>query len=499
MPHLKECRTVLRQVHVNPRLPGLVSTLIASLAIVVALRKIGPVLVVGVLLLIVVLLCRRFEIAAASVLVISLCVDWYRADRVVALVFAVVLLVILYFAQSAQRPWIAPTHPWLWMAFLVLAIPPAVRGALTVHDAVIYYPSVVLGALLMYWLGLLLARNTARLRTVCQLFALFGTLVAIHVIIQATTGVTLFSSSLAVSFLQTTSDYTTNGVARAGSFFIQPNFCGTFLAMMVFLPLGLAVESSSLPAKLFYWGEILLILPALLFTYSASAWVAAGFGLVIFLLFCGRARHKLQLVLMVAVASVIIGAGFPDELHRLMQHASDPSELEIRSTLWHHAWQLILAHPVTGVGLGHLAYMQAAGPVQFVYMQTSGPVELVNRTLLYDHPHNTYLEWAAMAGLPVLFAFLALLCANLSDAIRNWIHADAQTRTLVGTGLAGVAVLCVASWTNQGWTVAPLAAFGWMLIGSIASPLLLAGRAKVSTVSTVSTASRINVVGVPTS
>ena len=474
MLRLKRSRTVLGQAHVNQRLPELLGMLTASLAIVVALTILGAMPVVGILLLAVLLLSRRFEIAAATVLVISLCIDWYRAERVVALVFAMVLLVILYMTRSAQRPWITSTHSWLWLTFLVLAFLPAVRGALTRHDALIYYPSIVLGALLMCWLGLLLARNTACLRFLYQLFALFGTFVAVHVIIQTTTGVTLFSAPLAADFLQTTSDYTTNGVMRAGSFFIQPNFCGTFLAMMVFLPLGLALECPSLPAKLFYYGETLLILPALLFTYSASAWVATCFGLAIFILFTGRVRHKLQLVFVVAVASAIMVLGFPNQLHLLTQHASDPSELQIRSTLWRDALHLIQAHPVTGVGLGHLAFMQASGPQTFVYLQTSGPVELVDRVLLYDHPHNTYLEWGAMAGLPVLFVFLALVSAYLVDVVRNWIHADAKTRTYVGAGLAGIAALCVASWSNQGWTVAPLAAFGWMLLGTVASPLLMA-------------------------
>jgi hypothetical protein len=43
---------------------------------------------------------------------------------------------------------------------------------------------------------------------------------------------------------------------------------------------------------------------------------------------------------------------------------------------------------------------------------------------------------------------------------------------LIGAGIAAVITLCVNSFGNQGWTLPPLAATGWLILGTISSPLL---------------------------
>jgi O-antigen ligase len=148
---------------------------------------------------------------------------------------------------------------------------------------------------------------------------------------------------------------------------------------------------------------------------------------------------------------------FPSQVNLLLQHATDPSELTVRSGIWETGIRVIQAFPLTGVGLGHLAYLERSVPYQIV------PV---------DHPHNSYLEWGAMAGLPVLLVFLALLAFALWQALRNWVRADARTRTLLGAGIAAITALSINSWSIDGWTLPPLAATGWMILGIISSPLL---------------------------
>ena len=130
----------------------------------------------------------------------------------------------------------------------------------------------------MFWLGAVLARTTASLKRLFQFLSVFGTLIAIQTLIQATTGVFLLGSSRFDNFLARVLNFQLPNniyVHRAGSFFVDPNWNGTFFAMMLFVPLGLFVESSSGLSKILYLAELLIIIPALLFTYSASAWLAA--------------------------------------------------------------------------------------------------------------------------------------------------------------------------------------------------------------------------------
>src|SRR5260370_42694111 len=77
-----------------------------------------------------------------------------------------------------------------------------------------------------------------------------------------------------------------------------------------------------------------------------------------------------------------------------------------------------------------------------------------------------------MAGLPVLIVFMALLLFSLWQALHNWVRADAQTRPLLCSGIAAVVALSVNSVSINGWTLPPLAALGWLIAGTISSPLI---------------------------
>jgi O-antigen ligase len=408
---------------------------------------------------------RQDQLLAVGVIAVGVYFDWYLGVHVVSLLMTVALLCVFYVARSGQRPWVAPRAQWLWVLFLGLAIYPAIQGALTSRDALIYYPGVVFGALIAFWLGNVVARNPASVRLLFRILAGFGVLIAVHLIVQNVTGTTLLGSSGADAYLAQVNNYQLNGdsgISRVGSFFVNPDFAGIFFAMLIFIPIGLYAESSSFSGRFLYLAEAVIMLPALLFTFSASSWLAVGAGLVVLVILIGSKRSRIQLLIPVAVGAVVLLIGFSPQLSLLIKHASDPVGASARQALWQSAVRAIQAHPFTGVGLGHLAYQ----------MRADAFYHLPEQLRAYDHPHNSYLELGAMAGLPVLIVFLALLTSALRHAWRNWRHADAETRALLGAGTAAVVALSFNSWFNEGWTLPPLAALGWLILGIIGSPLL---------------------------
>ncbi len=431
------------------------------------LAMFGPLfwgLVIGVIVIALIILLRQDELAVTVVIAIDICVDWYLGILFISQVLALALLMIFFVVRSPRYTWAEPRALWLWVLFLGLTIFPAIRGALTPRDILLYYPNIVFGVFIMFWLGTVIARNPANIRLFFQILSIFAVLIALHTIIQAITGVTLFGVSRVNDYIATQSNYNltvATNVARVGSFFIQPDFSAVFFGMMVFIPLGLFVESKSFLEKILYLAEMLIILSALLFTYSGGAWVAAGVGIIVFAAFVGHTRYRIQIPFFIAAAAIVILMVFPSQVNLLIQHLSDPQELALRSAIWQTGLQVIRAFPLTGVGLGHLAYLLGAEP----YRVAAQPIPI-------DHPHNAYIEWGAMAGLPVLFVFIALLAFALWQALHNWLRADAKTRPLLGAGIAAIIVLCVNSWTINGWTLPPLAATGWMILGIISSPLL---------------------------
>jgi O-antigen ligase len=406
---------------------------------------------------------RQDEIVATLIIAIQLYIDSYLGFHFVSQVMALVLLAVFFLTRSPRHPWVEPRALWLWGLFLALAIIPAIRGATNLFDAAFYYPNIFFGALVMYWLGAVISRDSASIQRLFQMLAGFGTLIALHTIIQAVTGTYLFATQSEEAFLAGVSNYQLAGsnAFRAGSFFIDPDWDGTFLAMMLFLPLGLFFKRSSFPGKVLYLTEVFLMLVALLFTYSTGAWIAACAGFIVFVIFIGRAHNRVLLVLFLAISATVLIVGFPTQIALLLQHASNPSETRLRLGAWQTGIRVIAAFPLTGVGLG----LQ-------VYEARSNPYRVPAQYIPLVHPHDSYLEIGAMAGLPVLIVFIALLLFSLWQSLHNWVRADAQTRSLLCGGIAAIVALSVNSVSINGWTLPPLAALGWMIVGVISSPLI---------------------------
>jgi len=419
--------------------------------------------VVGSIIMVVVVVLRQDELAVTMIVATHLYVDWYLGLHLVALLMALIVLLMFFLMRSSTHPWVGPGSLWLWALFLILPISPAIRGAITLYDTATYYPGNVLGAFMLYWLGVVIARNIACVRRFFKIFALFGALLAIHTIIQATTGTTLFGSDRISAVLASVSNYQLLGsdTARASGFFVNPDWNGAFFGLIVFLPLGLFIESSSLLEKGLYLVEMALILPALLFTYSNGAWISVAVGILAFVAFVGRTRYRILLPLLVFIAVIVMAVEFPAQIALQLQHASNPTEVSLRVGAWQTGIRVILAFPLTGVGLGYQAYFLRAEPYRV-------PAQYIPLA----HPHNSYLEWGAMAGLPVLGVFIALLLFAMWKSWRNWLLLDVSVRSLLGGGIVAVITLSVNSLSVNGWTLPPLAMIGWLILGVMSSPLL---------------------------
>ena len=444
----------------------LIGGVVIALLLGGALGKLGLLaagIIIGAIIMAVILLFGQHELAVTVVLAVHLYVDWYVGLSVVAQVMALGLLVIFFFARSPRYPWTEPRALWLWFLFLVLTIYPALQGSANSYDAFFYYPNIILGAFIIFWLGTVIARDNACLRRLFKMLAGFGSLIAVHTLIQAITGKILFETAYQQAFLVSVSNFQLEGsnVYRLGSLFVDPNWNGSFLTMMFLISLGLFVESSSFLEKALYLAEMFLILPALLFTYSNGAWVATLAGFIVFIIFVGRTRYRVLLVLFLLTAASVMVVFFRSQIDLLLQHAARPDELSLRIAIWQTAIQVIRAFPLTGIGLGHYTYLERADPYRV-------PAQYIPQ----DHPHNSYLEFGAMAGLPVLIVFVALLSITLWQAFRNWRLADVRTRPLLGAGLAAIIALSINSLSINAWTLPPLAAVGWLILGAIASPLL---------------------------
>ncbi|MGH2508304.1 MAG: O-antigen ligase family protein [Ktedonobacteraceae bacterium] len=406
---------------------------------------------------------RQDEAAAVLCIAVHLYVDWYLGARVLALGLVMALLLVLYLTRSPQRPWLFPRAGVLWCLLLGLAIFPALRGY-TLPDGMTYYLTIFFAPLLTFWLGSLLAQDMTRVRRLFMLLAALGALLAIVSLTQAATGKLLLASTRFDQYLAQVADFQLSpggSIYRTGTFFTNPDSNGTFFAVIVFLPLSLFFASTTRRAKILYLAEILLIILALLSTYSTGAWVAGMVALLLFLVLLGNMRLRLYVLGSIACIAIILLVFFHTQLVHQLQHIAAVGDLVDRLIAWQIALRVIKALPLTGLGLGTFAYYYRAQAFR-----------LPGRFNPLAHPHNSFLEIAAMGGLPLLLVFLVLLFLAIWWAFRNWARADVQARMLLTGGIGAVVALTINSLGVNSWTLAPLAALGWLILGALASPLL---------------------------
>src|SRR5437764_4230076 len=111
-----------------------------------------------------------------------------------------------------------------------------------------------------------------------------------------------------------------------------------------------------------YFFVTYIILLAMLFIYSNGAWIGVIAGLVVFILFAGRKRSSFLVLSFIFIVAIILITFFPYEISTQLQHASNPTEVTLRLGAWHTALQTIQALPLTGTGLGYLAYQLRTEP-----------------------------------------------------------------------------------------------------------------------------------------
>ncbi len=429
---------------------------------------------VSALVIVLLILLQQYEVLAAGTVVVTVLVDWdgllpnLIPAPVIGLGLAALLLGVLFLVQSRARPWISIPQSVLWALFLVAGIPPVLH-ALEGDEALKYYAVTFVGSCIMYVLGTQIAVDISRLRRLLSLLAGVAALIALHGIIYVRTRVFLLETQQLHDYLASVQNFPLSNnslLFRSGSLLLNPNANGAFLALLLFVPIGLFASSRSWWARLLYAGEAVLIALGLFYTYSIASELAVAVGVVALAGLTLRRRY----ILLVGAAALALAAPTvalalwlaPREMSGLVQHALGSSELVLRIGLWQTAIRVIHANPYTGVGLGLNSYFFRAEPFRSAYQYRP-----------YYSPHNSYLEIAAMAGLPALALLLTILARALQRARRVYRSYARPERYLLAAAIAAIVAGSVNAFDMQWWTIVPLVVPAWLIVGAMASPALM--------------------------
>lgn len=173
---------------------------------------------------------------------------------------------------------------------------------------------------------------------------------------------------------------------------LDNNGAGLLLAMVMPFAYAFGTSASNRWLRLGSWAVGLLLLHAILMTYSRGAMLASVVG-IMWILLHHRARFQ-TMAIVLALASVLPLLAGREIRHRFMSTAQYRTDGSARSRFdsWQAAWDMAWDSPLTGQGIHNVnRYSQNYGADSF------------NRTI-----HNQYLQVAAESGLPAMVLYIAI-------------------------------------------------------------------------------------------
>ena len=223
---------------------------------------------------------------------------------------------------------------------------------------------------------------------------------------------------------------------------IDPNVLGALLMIVGIIALTQLLASEPVLPRRWLVVAAVVVLPALLVTFSRSSWLglAAGVGLTALV----RYRRLLPLMGAAAVAFALWPTTQRYALHLLSGLRAQDRAAAMRLGELENAWQIIQAYPWLGIGFGDAPTMT-----------------------LYPGVSNVFLTIAEQAGLIGVAAYVAALTVALGAAtILWWRHRAAPGADLLLSVLAALAGVLVASMLDHHFARLPhLVALFWGLIG----------------------------------
>lgn len=139
---------------------------------------------------------------------------------------------------------------------------------------------------------------------------------------------------------------------RSRGLFLQPAVLGTAMAMVLPIQFYFWVKARSLMTRGLTLLSIVLVAPALLYTYTRANWIAAAAALIA-LLSVGWKRYSARVLQLSAVASVLLFAGFISLASDtfLQKRLATEGTITGRINTLATAYRMFRDNPIFGVGL----------------------------------------------------------------------------------------------------------------------------------------------------
>lgn len=268
-------------------------------------------------------------------------------------------------------------------AFLVAAAIGVVMAVDFKHSLKGY---MTLGWISIFFLFVNNVKNVTQFKRLVRILILITTIAGAYAIFQHLTRIDFFGN---VKYLQ-------KSLARSTGFFNSPQTFGNYILLVLPVVLGLSFYSNIRREKRWLQLSGLIILIAIIFSYTRGVWI----GLIGGLIFMAILRSK-KLLLFV-VTGIIVGSMFLVFLpssrftQRVVRTFKSERPVGDRIYFWQGSLRIIRDYPITGLG------WEGFGIVYRKYKPAEG-------RQLVCHAHNNFIDVAVDSGFLGLGIFLWLL------------------------------------------------------------------------------------------
>jgi len=388
--------------HIGRRL-ALALGLTAALGVLVSPLFVLPAIVLGISLL-------RPRTVGMPILALLIPVQFFVSSFGLTFSFVDVLILLLAVVLLFQTLALRKQFRWgpLWLPFLVFGAG-LVIAAVRSSD----FPAASTQVMrlssygLVYLLVLNFTDSCADARRILISMFIAGTGVAILGISQSILGHSFTREFLASRLgkilvygdtpIWVISSMQVGDFVRAYGLFMNPNWCGTYLAMLLVMALPLQLRQQVAVPWRWMRGISVLWFAAFVLTLSRGAMVGFVCAIIAFFTRMGTGRFiaVLGLVGILVLSVSLISTEMLGPLEHLRWQNLDWQGTAgySRMSLWRDAYRVLATSPLAGVGLGN--YEQKLS------------------TMTYGawivHPHSTYLQLLIEGGIPTCLAFIWIL------------------------------------------------------------------------------------------
>lgn len=352
--------------------------------------------------------------------------------------------------RSVRIPGIA----LIWLALTLLGFATITVSA---FPPVVVYEGVRM--LKMFALVFYLANAVVRPRQVeyIVLALLLGALVQILYGYLQYAGISLHLYHLGELQVAITERFGLGSTSRVGAMLGHPNIFAAYLVMICSLAFAMIFVRATPLLRLFYLTVALLGSGALILTLARAGWLSLAVSLSVLAAITTlhpRLRGRAPVLRAVAVLALLtifaIGSG-----HMIMKFTqADPGGWPARKAFLQMAWEMIKAHPITGVGLN--TYMYVVEDYDFSGIDWGDSLSAV---------HNIFMLYWSETGTFGLLLFIAMMTAILVTAFRNLrCRNDYMFLTSVGI-LAGVCGLLTQGQFDFNFRLTPVHRLFFVLVG----------------------------------